>query len=75
MMPLAIEAAVPNASTNCARRELERGADAGRRPHGAEHRGRMKSGLVSERRRDEAEPAQVSTPTAMPSSAARPSSL
>ena len=37
--------------------ELERRADAGRRAHGAEHRGRMKAGLVGERRRDEAEPA------------------
>ena len=37
--------------------EFQRRADAGGRPHGAEHRGRMKAGLVGERRRHGGEPA------------------
>ena len=37
--------------------EFQRRADAGGCPHGAEHRGRMKAGLVGERRRHGGEPA------------------
>ena len=40
-----------------ARRKTERGADAGGGANGAEHRGRMKSGFVRERRRDQTQAA------------------
>ena len=51
MMPDAIEPTVPSASTICRGVEFKRRADARGRAHGAEHRGRMKSGFVRERRR------------------------
>ena len=57
MMPLAIEATVPSASTIWRAIKLQRRADTGGSSHGAEHRGRMKAGLVGERRRDRTEPA------------------
>src|SRR5207302_497932 len=40
-----------------ARFEAKGCADAGRRPNGAKHRGRMEAGLMDERGGDEAEPA------------------
>ena len=48
---------MPSASTSWRGVKFQRRADAGRRPHGAEHRGRMKAGLVGERRRHGREPA------------------
>ena len=45
-----------------ARVELQRGADTGGGAHGAEHRGRMKSGLMRERRRHRHSRHMVSTP-------------
>ena len=62
-----------------ARSSFERGADAGRRRHGAEHGGRMEARLVHRLRRHEAEPAHhldadrdaAAAPTARPDRAAR----
>ena len=58
MMPPAMLPAMPSASTIWRAVEPQRGADAGRRAHGAEHGGRMEAGLVDRLRRHEAQAAQ-----------------
>ena len=58
MMPDAMLPAMPSASTIWRRSQFQRGADAGRGRHGAEHGGRMEAGLVHQLGRDEAEPAE-----------------
>ena len=48
---------MPNASTICCRSRRSALADGGRRPHRAEHRGRVEARLVHHLRRNQAEPA------------------